>query len=65
VKYMYVWHFNVYICILSRRRKSVEAYTDHKPNESVLYTPKADNQVTFQATNGELCYVSSHFLYLY
>jgi len=43
----------------------VEAYTDHKPNERVLYTSEADNQVTFQATNGEICCVSSHFLCLY
>jgi len=43
----------------------VKAYTDHKPNESILYTPKADNQVTFQATNGEFCYVSSLFQCLY
>ena len=40
----------------------MEAYTDHKPKESVLYEPKADNQVTFQTTNGEFCCMSSHFL---
>ena len=40
----------------------MEAYTDHKPKESVLYTPKADNQVTFQTATGEFCCVGSHFL---
>ena len=35
----------------------MKAYTDHKPNEGVLYKPKAVNPVTFQATNGEFCCV--------
>jgi len=49
--------YDIYTHILSRRRKSV----NHKPSEGVLYKPKADNQVTLQATNGEFCCVSSHF----
>jgi len=46
---------------LSRKGKSVEAYTDYIPKESALYKPKAD-QVTFQSTTGDFCCVSRHIL---
>ena len=58
----YARHFDMYKCILSRRRRDVETFAHHKPGERSQHRQNSDSKVTFKMNNGKLCCVPLHFL---